>query len=134
VEAEDRLEDMLPQADIVILLLPLTSETRGMINRKRLAAMKQGALLVNAARGPVVETDALLEALHAGRIHAAVDVTDPEPLPVGHPLWTAPNLLITPHIAGSSPGMMDRVMRLIGDQCRRYMAGEPLAHVVTEGY
>ena len=96
--------------------------------------MKQGALLVNAARGPVVETDALVEALHAGRIHAVVDVTDPEPLPIGHPLWSAPNVLITPHIAGSSPGMMDRVMRLIGDQCRRYMAGEPLAHVVTEGY
>jgi phosphoglycerate dehydrogenase-like enzyme len=134
VEAEDRLEDMLPQADIVILLLPLTSETRGIINRKRLAAMKQGALLVNAARGPVLETDALVEALQAGRIHAAVDVTDPEPLPVGHPLWSAPNLLITPHIGGSSPGMMDRVMRLIGDQCRRYMAAEPLAHVVTEGY
>jgi phosphoglycerate dehydrogenase-like enzyme len=134
VEAEDRLDDMLPQADIVILLLPLTSETRGIINRKRLAAMKQGALLVNAARGPVLETDALVEALQAGRIHAAVDVTDPEPLPVGHPLWSAPNLLITPHIGGSSPGMMDRVMRLIGDQCRRYMAGEPLAHVVTEGY
>ena len=70
----------------------------------------------------------------AGRIQAAVDVTDPEPLPMGHPLWSAPNLLITPHIAGSSPGMMDRVMRFIGDQCRRYLAGEPLAHVVTEGY
>ncbi|MGA9719194.1 MAG: 2-hydroxyacid dehydrogenase [Acidobacteriaceae bacterium] len=134
VEPEDRLDDLLPQADIVVLLLPLTSETRGIIHRKRLAAMKQGALLVNAARGPVVETDALVEALHSGRIHAAVDVTDPEPLPLGHPLWSAPNLLITPHIAGSSPGMMDRVMRLIGDQCRRYMAGEPLAHVVTEGY
>lgn len=134
VEPEERLDDLLPQADIVILLLPLTNETRGIINGKRLAAMKQGALLVNAARGPVVETDALVEALHSGRIHAAVDVTDPEPLPLGHPLWTAPNLLITPHIAGSSPGMMDRVMRLIGDQCRRYMAGEPLAHVVTEGY
>lgn len=134
VEPEDRLDDLLPQADIVILLLPLTAQTRGIINRKRLAAMKHGALLVNAARGPVVETDALVEALQSGRIHAAVDVTDPEPLPVGHPLWSAPNLLITPHIAGSSPGMMDRVMRFIGDQCRRYLAGEPLAHIVTEGY
>jgi phosphoglycerate dehydrogenase-like enzyme len=134
VEPEDRLDDLLPQADIVILLLPLTAQTRGIINRKRLAAMKHGALLVNAARGPVVETDALVEALLSGRIHAAVDVTDPEPLPVGHPLWSAPNLLITPHIAGSSPAMMDRVMRLIGDQCRRYLAGEPLAHIVTEGY
>ena len=89
---------------------------------------------VNAARGPVVNTDALVEALQSKRIRAALDVTDPEPLPVGHPLWKCPNLLITPHIAGSSPGMMDRVMRLIGDQCRRYLAGEPLAHVVTEGY
>jgi phosphoglycerate dehydrogenase-like enzyme len=134
VEAEDRLDDLLPQADIVILLVPLTEQTRGFMNRKRLAVMKQGALLVNAARGPVVETDALVEVLHSGRIHAAVDVTDPEPLPMGHPLWSAPNLLITPHIAGSSPGMMDRVMRFIGNQCRRYLAGEPLAHVVTEGY
>lgn len=134
VEPEDRLDDLLAQADVVILLVPLTEQTRGFINRERLAAMKHGALLVNAARGPVVDTDALVEALHAGRIHAAVDVTDPEPLPTGHPLWSAPNLLITPHIAGSSPGMMDRVMRFIGDQCRRYLAGEPLAHVVTEGY
>jgi phosphoglycerate dehydrogenase-like enzyme len=134
VEPEDQLDGLLPQADIVILLVPLTDGTRGFINRKRLTSMKQGALLVNAARGPVVDTDALVEALQSGRIHAAVDVTDPEPLPVGHPLWSAPNLLITPHIAGSSPGMMDRVMRLIGDQCRRYLAGEPLAHIVTEGY
>jgi phosphoglycerate dehydrogenase-like enzyme len=134
VEPEERLDDLLPQADIVILLVPLTGQTRGFMNGKRLAAMKHGALLVNAARGPVVETDALVEALHSGRIHAVVDVTDPEPLPLGHLLWTAPNLLITPHIAGSSPGMMDRVMRFIGEQCRRYLAGEPLAHVVTEGY
>jgi phosphoglycerate dehydrogenase-like enzyme len=134
VEPEDRLDDLLPLADVVVLLVPLTEQTRGFIDSRRLALMKQGALLVNAARGPVVETDALVEALRAGRIHAAVDVTDPEPLPPGHPLWTAPNVLITPHIGGSSPGMMERVMRLIGDQCRRYMAGEPLAHVVTEGY
>jgi phosphoglycerate dehydrogenase-like enzyme len=134
VEPEERLDDLLPQADIVILLVPLTEQTRGFMDGKRLAAMKHGALLVNAARGPVVETDALVEALHSGRIHAVVDVTDPEPLPLGHPLWTAPNLLITPHIAGSSPGMMDRVMRFIGEQCRRYLVGEPLAHVVTEGY
>lgn len=134
VESEERLDDLLPLADIVILLVPLTEHTRGFMNAKRLAAMKQGALLVNAARGPVVDTDALVEVLRAGRIQAVVDVTDPEPLPVGHPLWSAPNLLITPHIGGSSPGMMDRVMRLIGDQCRRYLAGEPLAHIVQDGY
>jgi phosphoglycerate dehydrogenase-like enzyme len=134
VEPEDRLDDLLPRADIVVLLVPLTEHTRKFFHRERLARMKYGALLVNAARGPVVDTDALVEVLRAGRIHAAVDVTDPEPLPVGHPLWSAPNLLITPHIAGSSPGMMDRVMRLIGDQCRRYLAGEPLAHIVRDGY
>jgi phosphoglycerate dehydrogenase-like enzyme len=134
VEPEDRLDDLLPHADIVILLVPLTGQTRRFMNAERLALMKPGALLVNAARGPVVDTDALVEALRAGRIRAVVDVTDPEPLPVGHPLWSAPNLLITPHIGGSSPGMMDRVMRLIGDQCRRYLAGEPLAHIVHDGY
>jgi phosphoglycerate dehydrogenase-like enzyme len=134
VEPAERLDDLLPQADIVVLLVPLTEETRGFFDGRRLAAMKYGALFVNAARGPVVNTDALVEALRAGRIHAAVDVTDPEPLPMGHPLWTAPNVLITPHIAGSSPGMINRVMRLIGDQCRRYLAGEPLAHVVHDGY
>ena len=134
VEPVEQLDDLLPQADIVVLLVPLTDQTRGLIDGRRLGKMKHGALLVNAARGPVVDTDALVEGLNAGRIQAAVDVTDPEPLPMGHPLWSAPNLLITPHIAGSSPGMMDRVMRLIGDQCRRYLAGEPLAHVVTEGY
>ena len=134
VEPVERLDDLLPQADIVVLLVPLTDQTRGFISGERLRKMKHGALLVNAARGTVVDTDALVEALNGGRIQAAVDVTDPEPLPPGHPLWSAPNLLITPHIAGSSPGMMDRVMRFIGDQCRRYLAGEPLAHVVTEGY
>jgi phosphoglycerate dehydrogenase-like enzyme len=134
VEPEDRLDDLLPLADVVVLLVPLTEGTRGWINAKRLAFMKEGALLVNAARGPVVDTDALVAALASGHIHAAVDVTDPEPLPAGHPLWSAPNLLLTPHIAGASPRFMDRAMRLVGDQCRRYLADEPLLHKVTDGY
>ena len=134
VEPAERLDDLLPKADIVVLLVPLTEQTRGFMDSRRLGLMKRGALLVNAARGPVVQTDALVDVLREGRIQAAVDVTDPEPLPAGHPLWNSPNVLITPHIGGSSPGMMDRVMRLVGDQCRRYMAGEPLVHVVTEGY
>jgi phosphoglycerate dehydrogenase-like enzyme len=134
VASEDQLDSLLPQADVVVLLVPLTDQTRGLIDRRRLALLKPGALLVNAARGPVVDTDALVDALNAGNLHAAIDVTDPEPLPAGHPLWTAPNLLLTPHIAGCSPRMMDRVMRLVGDQCRRYMAGEPLQHIVTGGY
>jgi phosphoglycerate dehydrogenase-like enzyme len=81
-----------------------------------------------------VETDALVAALHSGRIHAAVDVTDPEPLPIGHPLWSAPNLVLTPHIAGASPRFMERAMRLVAEQCGRYMSGEPLQHIVTNGY
>lgn len=134
VEPEDRLDDLLPHADVIVLLVPLTEHTRGMISSKRLAAMKRGALLVNAARGPVVDTDALVAELHRGRIRAAVDVTEPEPLPARHPLWSAPNLLITPHIAGASPRFMERAMALLGEQCRRYLAGQPLAHVVRDGY
>jgi phosphoglycerate dehydrogenase-like enzyme len=134
VEPEERLDDLLPHSDVVVLLVPLTQHTRGMMNRERLARMKHAALLVNAARGPVVDTDALVEALHAGRIRAALDVTDPEPLPSGHPLWSAPHVLITPHIAGASPRMMERAMRLLDQQCRRYLAGEPLEHIVRDGY
>jgi phosphoglycerate dehydrogenase-like enzyme len=96
--------------------------------------MKQGALLVNAARGPVVNTDALLAALHEGRISAAIDVTDPEPLPDGHPLWSAPNLLITPHIASSTPMFMVRAMQFAASQIARYLRGEPLENVVTGEY
>jgi phosphoglycerate dehydrogenase-like enzyme len=134
IAPQEKLDELLPQADIVVLLVPLTQATRGWIGAKRLSLMKHGALLVNAARGPVVDTDALVTALHSGRIHAAVDVTDPEPLPTGHPLWSAPNLLLTPHIAGASPRFMVRAMQLVADQCRRYIAGEPLQHVVTDGY
>jgi phosphoglycerate dehydrogenase-like enzyme len=96
--------------------------------------MKQGALLVNAARGPVVNTEALLAALHQGRIRAAIDVTDPEPLPDGHPLWSAPNLLITPHVAGSTPMFMVRAMEFAASQIGRYLRGEPLENVVTGEY
>ena len=128
------LPELLPQADVVVLIVPLTGETRGMIGVEQLARMKQGALLVNAARGPVVDRDALLAALQAGRIRAALDVTDPEPLPDGHPLWSAPNTLITPHVAGSSPGFMPRAMELAGEQVRRMQRGEALQNVVTGEY
>ena len=134
VEPQERLDDLLPHADVVVLLVPLTEQTRGMFNKTRLAAMKHAALLVNAARGPVVDTDSLVEALQAGSIRAAVDVTDPEPLPTGHPLWSAPNLLLTPHIAGASPRFMERAMRLLDEQCRRYLDGQPLQHIVRDGY
>lgn len=135
VEAVSELHALLPQADIVVLIVPLTGATRGMIGAVEIALMKHGALLVNAARGPVVVTDALVEALQQRRIRATVDVTDPEPLPLGHPLWSAPNCLITPHIGGSTPEFIYRAFRFGAAQVRRFIAGEPLENIVTEaGY
>jgi phosphoglycerate dehydrogenase-like enzyme len=124
------LDSLLPRAEIAILIVPATAETKWLIDRPQLALLPQGALLVNAARGPVVNTDALVEALRAGRIRAALDVTDPEPLPEGHPLWSCPNLLITPHIGASSPRFAANGLRTAADELRRYMAGEPLRNVV----
>jgi phosphoglycerate dehydrogenase-like enzyme len=92
--------------------------------------MQQGTLLVNAARGPIVDTDALVAALQSGRIRAAIDVTDPEPLPDGHPLWSCPNLLITPHVAGSGPQFAPRAVQVANEELRRFMAGEPMHNVV----
>jgi len=135
VSAVSELRELLPQADIVVAIVPLTEATRGLIGAAEIALMKRGALLVNAARGPVVATDALVEALEQQRIRAALDVTDPEPLPAGHPLWTAPNCLITPHIGGSTPGFIRRAFQFGAQQVRRFMAGEPLENVVTDaGY
>ncbi len=96
--------------------------------------MKDGALLVNVARGPVVDTDALVAALHTGRISAALDVTDPEPLSQGHPLWSAPNLLVSPHVGGASSAMWPRAYRLVRAQLERFAAGEPLANVMDGAY
>lgn len=124
------LPELLPQADIVVLLVPLTAETRGMFDEQMLSLMRHGALLVNASRGPVVNTAALLEALKSGRIRAALDVTDPEPLPSEHPLWEAPGVLVTPHLAGDSPQAEERAYSLIGDQIRRYANGEELLNRV----
>jgi phosphoglycerate dehydrogenase-like enzyme len=130
VYAVSELDSLLPQAEIVILILPSTEESRHLIGARQLALMRPGALLVNAARGPVVDTDALVAALQAGRIRAALDVTEPEPLPEGHPLWSCPNLLITPHVAGSSPQFAPRAVRVAADELRRYINGEPLRNVV----
>jgi len=124
------LPDLLPQADVVVDLLPLTPATEKFVNRDFLARMKPGALFVNAGRGRTVDTEALVEELKAGRIRAALDVTDPEPLPSDHPLWHAPNTLITPHVGGNVPRWQGRAYRLAGDQIRRYAAGEPLLGVV----
>jgi phosphoglycerate dehydrogenase-like enzyme len=134
VHAIGELPDLVGDADAVVVLVPLTDETRGLVGSATLAALKPGAMLINAARGPVVDTPALVEALRGRRIRAALDVTDPEPLPPGHPLWSAPNLILTPHVAGDVPGFPRRAMALIADQVRRQMAGEPLRNVVCDGY
>jgi phosphoglycerate dehydrogenase-like enzyme len=129
------LYDLLPSADVVVLLVPVTEETRGLAGARFLAAMKAGALLVNAARGPVVDTDALLGELNSGRLRAALDVTDPEPLPDGHPLWKAPGLLLTPHIGGMVAGGPDRAYDMARANLARYASGEPLANVIgARGY
>lgn len=130
VHPVSELDRMLPEAQVVILIVPSTAETRHLMNTQRLALMQQGALLVNAARGPVVDTHALVAALRSGRIRAAVDVTDPEPLPADHPLWSCPNLLLTPHIGGSTPQFSPRALATAAAELRRYMRGEPLHNVV----
>jgi len=124
------LAELLPRADVVVLVVPLTAETRGLVDAAFLAAMPDGALLVNAARGPVVDTDALVAELSSGRLHAALDVTDPEPLPEGHPLWGLPNVFLTPHTGGAVAGFWARAYAAAGDQLRRYAAGEPLVNLV----
>jgi phosphoglycerate dehydrogenase-like enzyme len=135
VSSVSELHRLIPEADVIVIIVPLTEETRGMFGTAELGLMKRGALLVNAARGPVVVTDALVEALEAHRIRAALDVTDPEPLPEGHPLWLAPNCLITPHVGGSTPEFIHRAFRFGAAQVRRFIAGEPLENVVTDaGY
>ncbi|WP_263358816.1 2-hydroxyacid dehydrogenase [Acidicapsa ligni] len=133
VHPVQELDALLPNADIVILILPLTPESHGLIGAKQIALMPKGSLLVNAARGPVLQTDALVEALNAGRIRAAIDVTDPEPLPAEHPLWQCPNLLLTPHVAGSTPEFSPHAISIAADQVRRLLNGQPLINVVQKG-
>ncbi|MEV4813855.1 2-hydroxyacid dehydrogenase [Micromonospora avicenniae] len=134
VHAVTDLPRLLPAADIVVLLVPLTTETRRLVDARFLAAMPDGAMLVNAARGPVADPAALFAELSTGRIAAVLDVTDPEPLPPGDPLWHLPNVLITPHVGAQVHGLLPRVYRLVAAQLRRYLAGEPLRNQVTGGY
>jgi len=125
---------LLPRADVVVLLVPVTRETVGMVDGAFLKRMKDGALLVNAARGSVVVTEDLCAQLRSRRLHAAVDVTDPEPLSPGHPLWAVPNLFITPHVAASTPVSERAALDLVRSQARRFLNGEPLANVVAGDY
>jgi phosphoglycerate dehydrogenase-like enzyme len=134
VHGVDELAGLLPAADVVVNVLPATPQTERLLDARMLRAMRPGALLVNGGRGLTVDTDALLEALRDGRVRAVLDVVEPEPLPAEHPLWDAPNLILTPHSAGDTPGAERAAWRLAGDQLRRYAAGEPLRNVVTAGY
>jgi D-2-hydroxyacid dehydrogenase (NADP+) len=123
----DELGRLLAQADFVVLSLPLTDESKQMIGRRELQAMKKSAVLINIARGGVIDQQALINALQAGEIAGAgLDVTDPEPLPADNPLWDMPNVIITPHISAQSPQYMDRAIEVIGENLRRYIADEPL--------
>jgi len=127
------LDKHLPSLDVVILILPLTKESKHLFDARRLALMKDGALLVNVARGPIVDTDALIKELNSGRITAGLDVTDPEPLPKGHPLWSAKGVLISPHVGGNSSAFEKRARRLIESQLDLLAQGKPLKNVIVAG-
>jgi len=127
------LDKHLPSLDVVILILPLTKESKHLFDARRLALMKDGALLVNVARGPIVDTDALVKELNSGRIKAGLDVTDPEPLPKGHPLWSAKGVLISPHVGGNSSAFEKRARRLIESQLNLLAQGKPLNNVIVAG-
>ena len=127
------LDKHLPSLDVVILILPLTKESKHLFDARRLALMKDGALLVNVARGPIVDTDALVKELNSGRITAALDVTDPEPLPDGHPLWSAKGVLISPHVGGNTTAFEPRARRLIKSQLELLAAGKPLNNIIVAG-
>ena len=127
------LDKHLPSLDVVILILPLTKESKHLFDARRLALMKDGALLVNVARGPIVDTDALVKELNSGRITAGLDVTDPEPLPKGHPLWSAKGVLISPHVGGNSSAFEKRARRLIESQLNLLAQGKPLNNVIVAG-
>lgn len=130
VHGVDELPGLLPTADVVVLVVPLTEATHHLVDAAFLAALPDGAVVVNVARGAVVDTGALVAELATGRLRAAVDVTDPEPPPPGHPLWTVPGLLMTPHVGGNTSAFEPRARRLVADQVRRFAAGEPLENVV----
>ena len=128
VHGPEDLPDLLPEQDVVVVLLPLDDATRHFVGADFLSRLPDGALVVNVARGGVLDTDAVLA--EAGRLRFALDVTEPEPLPDGHPLWTAPGVLVTPHVAGGTTAMLPRMAALVRAQLRRCAAGEPLRNVV----
>jgi phosphoglycerate dehydrogenase-like enzyme len=130
VHGMGELAALLPTAEVVVLALPLDPTTTGLVDAAFLAALPDGALVVNVGRGPLVDSAALVAATADGRIHAALDVTDPEPLPLGHPLLSAPSVLVVPHVGGNSTAMRPRMVRLVREQAERLQRGEPPLHVV----
>ncbi|WIB64182.1 2-hydroxyacid dehydrogenase [Curtobacterium sp. MCBD17_040] len=130
VHAFTELPTLVATADVVVLITPLTDTTAGLMSAELLAAMPDGALLVNVARGGVVDTEALVAELSSGRLFAALDVTDPEPLPAGHPLWTTPNTVLTPHVGGNTGLSVPRTVDLMRRQVAALAAGRPLVNVV----
>lgn len=134
VRSTDELPALLPQQDVVVLLVPLTDATRNLVDAAFLAALPDGALLVNVARGAVVDTGALLAELGTGRLRAALDVFETEPLPDDSPLWDARGLILTPHVGGLSDAMWPRAYRLVREQLERFAAGEPLENVMDGDY
>jgi len=131
VRAMQDLDALVPEHDIVVVAVPHTPETRNLVDQRFLAAMPDGAILVNVARGQIVVTDDLVAELRSGRLRAALDVVDTEPLPSGHPLWTLPGVVITPHVGGGARGWQARARHLVRDQIGRLLAEEPLANVVS---
>jgi len=133
IHGPEKLDELLPQADFLIMTIPHTPATEGLINRQRLRCMKPSAFLINIGRGMTVCLADLVAALHAREIAGAgLDVFEIEPLPADHPLWTAPNVLITPHTAGFGPYLDDRRLDILLDNCRRFALGEPLRNVVDK--
>lgn len=131
VHGADELDSLLPAADIVVLVTPLTDSTSGLLDARRLALLPDGALVVNVGRGPVLSTPALLPEVSSGRLRAALDVTDPEPLPAGHELWSCPGVIVTPHVAGGAAAFYPAAADFVVAQVRRFAAGEPLKNVVA---
>jgi phosphoglycerate dehydrogenase-like enzyme len=133
VRAIDDLAGVLAETDILIASLPGGDATRHVLDAAALSALPDGALVVNVGRGPLIDTDALVEEVRSGRLRAALDVTDPEPLPAGHPLWSLPGALVVPHVGGASSAMRPRIARLVRRQIERMLAGEPPLNVVLGG-
>ncbi|HEX5728399.1 2-hydroxyacid dehydrogenase [Microbacterium sp.] len=130
VHSVDELPGLLPSAEILLVTLPGGESTKHIVDDAVLSALPDGALVVNVGRGPLIDTDALVDHVRRGRIRSALDVTDPEPLPEDHPLWSLPGSLVVPHIGGASSAMKPRTVRLIRTQIDRMLAGEPPLNVV----